>query len=249
MKKFSRWASVPLALGIALGLLIWSSPVLSARASATESPSLVSACGVAPSAQLRVLSKVEPCVIVVAVGHSFRLSLSANFRWSALHASSSALSESEIAGPASGGLGALVSAHRTGRVTLVATGVMVCATGVACSALARLWSIVVLVGAQPSSPVTLELNLADNARQYSLRPGDHLSIDLLGPRLYVWGRVISSRPNVLRVTSSSAGSNAHASLVARSPGRSTVSAVDNPRCYPQCLAPSRVFRVQVLVSS
>ena len=249
MKRFSRWASVPLALGVALGPLIWSSPAFSVRASAATSPSLVGACGVVPSGQVRVLSRVEPCVMVVAVGHSFRLSLSANLRWSDLHASSSALSESVTAGPAGGGLGALVSAHRTGRATLVATGVMVCATGVACPALARLWSLVVLVGAQPSSPVTLELNLADNARQYSLRPGDHLSIDLLGPRLYVWGRVVSSRPNVLGVTSSSAGPNVHASLVARSPGRSAVSAVDNPRCYPQCLAPSRVFLVQVLVSS
>ena len=125
---------------------------------------------------------------------------------------------------------------------------MVCAPGVACPALARLWRLDVVVSAKPSSPITLAIGSADSGRRYSLRVRDHISIDLHGPSAYVWQPVVSSAPGVLRVVSANAGPVARASLVARSPGRSTVSAIDNPRCYPQCLAPSRIFRVLLFVS-
>jgi hypothetical protein len=127
-------------------------------------------------------------------------------------------------------------------------GVMVCAPSVACPELARLWSLVVLVSAKPSDPIALALTISDGGRQYSLRTGDRLSINLVGPSAYVWKPVVSSAPSVLAVVSAAGGSVAAASLVARGPGRSHVSAIDNPRCYPQCLAPSRIFQVEVLVS-
>jgi hypothetical protein len=250
--QVSRAIVRSVAAGLALGLVLWSSSALSrstssASASATSS-SLTVACGVVPGTQFRVISRTETCVITLAVRHSFSLSLSSGFRWSGLHASSPALVQSASSGPPNGGLTSLITAKKVGRVTLQAMGVMVCAPGVACPELARLWSLVVLVSAKPSEPIVLALTIADGGRQYSLRTGDQLSMNLVGPSAYVWNPVVSSAPRVLRVISTGGGSVAVASLVARGPGRSHVSAIDNPRCYPQCLAPSRIFQVGVLVS-
>lgn len=251
MTRVPRTIVRSVAAGLALGLILWSSPALSSSASSATSAtsaSLTAACGVVPGTQFRVISRTAPCVITLAVRHSFSLSLSSGFRWGVLHASSPALVESASSGPPSGGLTSLITTKKVGRVTLSATGVMVCAPGVACPALARLWSLVVLVSAKPSEPIALALTIADGGRQYSLRTGDHLSINLIGPSAYVWKPVVSSAPRVLRMVSTKGGSVAVASLVARGPGRSQVSAIDSPRCYPQCLAPSRIFQVEVLVS-
>ena len=224
-------------------------PRFGASASATSAPpNLSAACGLATGTQYRALVRTEPCVISLAVGDSFRLALDKSFRWGGLHASSGAVHESTASGPPSGGLSSIVTARSVGRVTLSATGVMVCAPGVACPALARLWVLQVVVTASRSTPVNLAVAVTDSGRQYYLRVGDHLLFKLVGPGAYLWKPLVSSAPKVLAVVSSRGGSVAYANVVGRSPGRSVASAIDNPRCYPQCLPPSRIFQVSVIVA-
>jgi len=97
----------------------------------------------------------------------------------------------------------------------------------------------------PSGVVTV--TQAESGRSYTLRHGEHLYVQLSGPSNYTWSAPVSSRQVVLARTQGTPGAIATATFVARSVGRVQVTAVDNPNCYPQCLAPSRPFVVKVSV--
>jgi hypothetical protein len=90
---------------------------------------------------------------------------------------------------------------------------------------------------------------ADGGRRYSLHEGARLFIQLIGPAIYTWSEPVSSNATVLERSVGSSGNIATATFVAKSKGRVRVTAIDNPNCYPQCLAPSRLFELTVSVVS
>jgi len=208
-----------------------------------------SACGLVTTGPPRVLSASNPCIVVTAVHESFRVALPIGFHWGAMTSTSRVVRVTSGVSPAAGGLKGTVTGLRTGLATLHSAGTMVCRAGVACPALARLWSLVVVVNVASSAPVSLPLSTSDNGRQITLRLGDRLNLHLVGPSIYVWTPATASNSAVLnRVSADPGNSVSRAVFVARGPGRSTVTAVDNPRCYPQCLPPSRLFQVRVVVT-
>jgi len=87
----------------------------------------------------------------------------------------------------------------------------------------------------------------DSGRRFTIDVGDHVHVKLTGPTLYTWSEPTASKTAVLQRVSGTSGSTAKALLVAVASGRSNIIATDNPDCYPQCLPPSRLFRVTIKV--
>jgi len=98
------------------------------------------------------------------------------------------------------------------------------------------------------APISRVLTQAQSGRSYSVRVGDRLIVNLSGPASYSWTPTVSSDQAVLFRRAASSGSSTTATLVAGAAGRSRVTAVDNPKCYPQCASPSRLFSVTVTVT-
>ena len=69
----------------------------------------------------------------------------------------------------------------------------------------------------------------------------------MGPAIYTWSEPVSSNGTVLERSVGSSGNIATATFVAKSTGQVRVTAIGNPNCYPQCLAPSRLFVLTVSV--
>lgn len=90
---------------------------------------------------------------------------------------------------------------------------------------------------------TIYLTQDDSGRRFTVHIGDHVVVKLTGPSIYTWSKPTASRTAVLQRTSGTSGSTAKAMFIAEAVGRSDVIATDNPDCYPQCLPPSRQFRV------
>ena len=84
---------------------------------------------------------------------------------------------------------------------------------------------------------------ADDGATLSLRRGDRLVVALAGPSMYTWSAPRADDPTLLARSGASAG---HATFTVHRAGRTGVSAVDTPNCYPQCLAASRLWRVRVV---
>jgi predicted secreted protein len=97
-------------------------------------------------------------------------------------------------------------------------------------------------------PTTRTLTQAQDGRSYSLRVGDRLIVNLTGASSYSWTPSVSSNQAVLLRRAASSGSSTTASFVAGSAGKSRITAVDNPKCSPQCASPSRLFSVSVTVT-
>jgi hypothetical protein len=89
---------------------------------------------------------------------------------------------------------------------------------------------------------------ADNGHSYRLHRGDHLDVELTGPSIYTWSEPTSSNQAVLKRLSGSSGSSAGAVFLAVGEGKAMVTAVGNPRCYPQCEIASLLFEVKITVS-
>ena len=89
---------------------------------------------------------------------------------------------------------------------------------------------------------------ADSGKSYVLHRGDRMVVNLTGPAIYTWTEPASSNGVVLARTSGSSGATAGAVFAAAADGQASVSAADNPNCYPQCLPPTRLFQVSVSVT-
>ena len=96
-------------------------------------------------------------------------------------------------------------------------------------------------------PHVLHVTLADSGRKYSMARGSKLSVQLSGSTIYTWSVPVSSSPAVLKRPAGSSGDTALATFVAQAKGDARVTAVGNPKCYPQCLMPSRLFSFTVSV--
>lgn len=99
-----------------------------------------------------------------------------------------------------------------------------------------------------SSSRTITVTQADGGRSYALRVGDRLVVQLSGPSVYTWTEPVSSDQAVLQPTGGSSGSAATATFVAKTEGNAKVTAIGSPKCFPRCLAPSRLFVVRVSVA-
>lgn len=208
----------------------------------------VAPCGTGAGGALIITSSPEPCVVNLKIGAVMGITLDRGFNWSDPRASSTAVTVAGIAKSAKGGLTATVSANRVGTATLTSVGTIVCPAGVACPALARLWSMRVDVVTSLTTPRTIVATLVDSGRHFWLRRGDRLMLRLVGPTIYTWSAPTTSNRAVLRRLSASAGMTATATFRAVAPGAVQVSAVDSPNCYPLCLPPSRLFSLSVTVT-
>ncbi len=92
-------------------------------------------------------------------------------------------------------------------------------------------------------PRTIDVTQADSGRSFSLTRGDRLVVQLSGPAIYTWTEPVSSNPAVLKRTVDSSANPALTTFIAEKIGKARVTAVGNPKCYPQCLMPSRLFTI------
>ena len=96
-------------------------------------------------------------------------------------------------------------------------------------------------------PRTVTVTAADRGQIVTLHVGQRLGVRLVSPSIYEWTEPASSNESVLMRTSGTAGATATGDFVAVAKGVVRVTAIDNPTCYPQCLAPSRLFSITVSV--
>jgi hypothetical protein len=92
-------------------------------------------------------------------------------------------------------------------------------------------------------PRTVDVTLADSGRHYSLTRGTRLVIQLSGPAIYAWTEPVSSNPAVLKRAVGSSANPTNTTFIAEKIGEARVTAEGNPKCYPQCLMPSRLFTI------
>lgn len=102
-----------------------------------------------------------------------------------------------------------------------------------------------LTSATKTKPVTV--SEANSGQNYTLRAGTRLVARLSGPSIYTWSEPVSSNHAVLQRLEGTSGSSSLTSFVAKSKGQARVTATGTPKCYPQCLAPSRLFSIKVTV--
>jgi len=192
-----------------------------------------------------ITSQPEPCTVTTRVGASIHIVLDPGFRWDTPTSDSSIVEVVNVERQSSGRLDADLRATGVGQATVSATGGVLCPPGQPCPALARLWALHITVGATSSRTTTV--TQADSGHTYELRKGDGLVVQLSGPSSYTWTDPASSDQAVLQPTSGSSGASASATFAALARGQVEVTATDNPNCYPECLAPSRLFQVTVSV--
>lgn len=98
-----------------------------------------------------------------------------------------------------------------------------------------------------TSSHTVIVTQADNGQSVALHKTDRLVVRLSGPSAFSWTEPVSSDAGVLRRKGGSAGKTATATFLAISAGHATVTAIDNPNCYPLCEIASRPFEIGVSV--
>ena len=215
---------------------------------ATTTEPVAPSCGVVASPDVVVTSRIEPCAATTHVGSTVHIVLDPGFRWDGLKSDSDVVQVGGIQRPSSGGLTADLYAAAVGQATVTAVGTLACAPGQPCPALARQWSLHLTITHRPIPSQTIAVTEADSGRSYTLHRGDQLDVELSGPSSYTWTKPTSSDQGALQPVPTSSGSTASASFVAVRPGEATVTATDDPNCYPECLAPSRLFEVSVSVT-
>ena len=220
----------------------------STTSTATTTGPVAPSCGVVTSPDVVITSRIEPCAVTTHVGSTVHIVLDPGFRWDGLKSDSDVVQVGGIQRPSSGGLTADLYATAVGQATVTAVGTLACAPGQPCPALARQWSLHLTITHRPAPSQTIAVTEADSGRSYTLHRGDQLDVELSGPSSYTWTKPTSSDQGALDPMATSSGSTARASFVAVGPGKATVTATDNPNCYPECLAPSRLFEVSVSVT-
>ena len=97
-------------------------------------------------------------------------------------------------------------------------------------------------------PRTITLGVADNARHYRVNVGDRIVVSLPTTGLLRWGPVQISNPRVLVMLPIPTPPGV-TMLQARRTGVATITTTGNPTCYPQCLMPSRLLIITVVVGA
>ena len=101
----------------------------------------------------------------------------------------------------------------------------------------------------PPNATRVTLTEADSGRSISVHGGTTIVVGLAGSPSYAWTEPATSNAGVVARVSGAvnADGSATATFDATAPGSADLTATDNPRCYPQCLPPSRLWRVAVTV--
>lgn len=234
------------AIAIVTSTLIVSGASAATSSTSHSSARVASACSVVPASGVHVSRPGSPCVVTVAVGEQFHVSLDAGWRWSNPLVSTGVVRLGKVTRGPNGGLQTTVVALRLGRSTIAATGTIICKPGIACPALARLWSLRVVVS-NTRGPRTYVALLADSGKTFTIHVGDHFVLNLIGSNPYTWTVPTSNVAAVLALVGDSMGTTLRATYLAVAPGTVRISATNNPSCYPECLAPSRLYEVRVQV--
>ena len=222
-----------------------SSPTKNSR---VELAYVTTSCGVVTQGGVQINSAANPCVVTVKVGTTIRVVFNTGWRWSNPKVNSNALQIRKITTSTNGVSGAVVVAMRAGTATMSSTGTLRCKTGVACSAIARLWMVHVSVQRVTAPVHTVTVTEAQRGHDFIIHVGSHFVLNLAGSSIYSWSSPASSNEAVLRIDSAALSSgNVHAVFSAITIGAARVTASENPNCYPQCLMPSRLFQVNVTV--
>jgi hypothetical protein len=103
----------------------------------------------------------------------------------------------------------------------------------------------------PVPPGTLTLTEADAGRSVTVHRGEAIVVQLHAMQSYVWSVPRSSNQAVVAQRSGAQSTNGDASgsFAAVAVGTADLSATEDPRCYPQCLPPSRYWSVHITVIS
>jgi len=96
---------------------------------------------------------------------------------------------------------------------------------------------------------TVVVTQAQSGTSVVVHIGERLSVILSGPTNYTWSDPVTSDQSVLERLSDESGAVASATFVGVAAGQVRVTAIDNPNCYPGCLAPSRLFTLSVTVTN
>ncbi len=206
-------------------------------------------CGVVANADIVFTSRTEPCAVTTRVGVTIHLALDRGFVWNDLKSDSPAVIVTDAHRPTSGGgLNADLHVEQVGRGIVTSTGGIACPPGQPCPALARLWRLDVTVVQTQPPPQTVMVTEADSGHGVTLHKGDGLDVVLAGPASYTWTEPVTSDQTVMNRVGAASGATASADFLAVGSGTATVTATDNPNCYPQCAAPSRAFQLTVSVT-
>ena len=100
--------------------------------------------------------------------------------------------------------------------------------------------------ASSTAQPTLVLGLAHDGRRVTVSVGSLLVVSLPALANFSWSAPVTSTP-ALTARFASGGTSALALFRAAHAGATTISATATPRCYPRCLAASRLYRVFVTV--
>ncbi|MFI5035086.1 MAG: hypothetical protein ACHQFZ_02645 [Acidimicrobiales bacterium] len=98
-----------------------------------------------------------------------------------------------------------------------------------------------------SRPRDVALSSTDSGRHVTLAVGDQVEVNLPSSGIYVWTTPRTSNSHVLSPVAGGHGPPGVTLFRARAVGSATLNATANPSCYPECLAPSRLWRVTVTV--
>ena len=209
---------------------------------------VASRCDVLPNDGVQINTTVFPCLVTVKVGTLVKIAFEAGWRWTEPRSNSDAVQIREISTSSNGAMSAVALAIKVGRATVTSTGTIMCKADVACPALARLWSARFNVTSTTMNSHTVTVTSSQSGQKATVHVGDHFVLDLVGSSAYSWASPASSSSRVLRLVSSAMNSgDLRAVFTATAVGTSRVTAVENPNCYPLCLAPSREFDVTVTV--
>jgi hypothetical protein len=102
---------------------------------------------------------------------------------------------------------------------------------------------------QPGSAGTIRLTNQDDGGSITVHVGATLSVSLTPAPSYRWTEPLSSNEAVVRRASGATrpDGSVTATFVVLAGGGAQISSSDNPACYPQCLPPSRLWRVTISV--
>lgn len=137
----------PLPPGSYEAVLVSQSPSLSAAPVNVEVVAGLAAppCGVVPGPEVVITNSTQPCSVATHVGATIHIVLDAGFTWNTPTSDSSVVHVVNVQRQSSGRLDADLRAVNVGQATVSSTGSILCPSGQACPALARLWAVHITV--------------------------------------------------------------------------------------------------------
>jgi hypothetical protein len=236
-----------LVVAIVIAALTTLAPVAYASTTTTVAAP-TSACGVAASDLVRVVTTDSPCTVATHVGGSFEIVLRSGWTWGTPQSNSKSIIISDVEKSSMGVASAVLTATSVGVATIHTTGTFYCAKGTVCPELAMLWTLQVIVTKSAAASLTLHLTSGDSSNTYTVRKGDRLHVSLLASAQYTWNEPSAATSTVVGRVSGRAGASASGLFVARRSGRTRLVATQEPSCAAGCASKPHRFSVTVVVT-